>query len=102
MFDENKYRTCFDKVLAPQGIEKEILNMTINKNKNAKIGFGRRMVVVAAVLAWQGVFISSGAFLIVMGFLVFLVFTLFERKGFVKYNLYINENKQKNSSLALN
>ena len=51
--------------------------------------------VVAAVLAWQGVFISSGAFLIVMGFLVFLVFTLFERKGFVKYNLYINENKQK-------
>ncbi len=51
--------------------------------------------VVAAVLAWQGVFISSGAFLIVMGIMVFLVFSLFERKGFVKYNLYINENKQK-------
>ena len=51
--------------------------------------------VVAAVLAWQGVFVSSGIVLIAMGIIVFAVFTLFERKGFVNYNLYIKENKQK-------
>lgn len=51
--------------------------------------------VVAAVLAWQGVFVSSGIVLIAMGIVVFAVFTLFERKGFVNYNLYIKENKQK-------
>ena len=51
--------------------------------------------VVAAVLAWQGVFVSSGIVLIAMGIVVFAVFSLFERKGFVNYNLYIKENKQK-------
>ena len=50
MFDENKYRSCFDKVIAPESMEKEILNMTTGKNKTGKAGFGRRIAVVAAAL----------------------------------------------------
>ena len=50
MFDENKYRACFDMVKAPESMEREILNMTTEKNKIRKVGFGRRIAVVAAVL----------------------------------------------------
>ena len=40
MFDENKYRACFDMVKAPESMEREILNMTIEKNKiRILIGF---------------------------------------------------------------
>ena len=50
MFDESKYRACFDEVHAPESMEREILNMTIEKNKIRKVGFGRRIAVIAAVL----------------------------------------------------
>lgn len=50
MFDENKYRACFDKVKAPESMERKILNMTTEKNKIRKVSFGRRTAVIAAVL----------------------------------------------------
>ena len=44
--------------------------------------------VLAVVLAWQGVFLTSSATLLVMGCIAFLCFTLFEKKSIIQYNKY--------------
>lgn len=44
--------------------------------------------VLAAILLWKAVFAVSSAVLIGMGIVCMLVFTVFERKGFVKYGQY--------------
>ena len=46
MFDQNIYRGAFDAVHAPDGTQKEILDMTVNKNKNP-IRFGRKVTAIA-------------------------------------------------------
>ncbi len=44
--------------------------------------------VLAAVLSWQWVFNVSSILLVTMGAVCFLAFTLFERKGIVRYGAY--------------
>lgn len=44
--------------------------------------------VLAAVLAWQGVFSASSAVLITMGAICFIVFTIYEKKGIIEYGKY--------------
>ncbi len=44
--------------------------------------------MLAAFLAWQGVFGVSSAMLIVMGLVTFGVFLLFEKKGVIAYGMY--------------
>lgn len=56
--------------------------------------------VTAALLAWQGVFAVSSASLLIMGTLCFVVFTVFEKTGVVKYGLY-KRNKEKGSVRVL-
>ena len=46
MFDQNIYRGAFDAVHAPDGTQKEILDMTVNKNKNP-VRFGRKIAAIA-------------------------------------------------------
>lgn len=46
MFDQNIYRGAFDAVHAPDGTQKEILDMTVNKNKNP-VHFGRKITAIA-------------------------------------------------------
>lgn len=48
----------------------------------------------AAIFAWQGVFVAGSAVLFLMSALCFIFFTLFEKKGYVKYNQFKRE-KQK-------
>ena len=51
--------------------------------------FGSPMAgMLAAFLAWQGVFGVSSAMLIVMGTVTFLIFLAFEKKGVIAYNQY--------------
>lgn len=51
--------------------------------------FGSPMAgMLAAFLAWQGVFGVSSAMLIVMGLVTFGVFLLFEKKGVIAYGQY--------------
>lgn len=47
--------------------------------------------VLAAVLIWQGVFVTSSSFLIVIGIVFFVVFSVLERKGVIKYGQYKRE-----------
>ena len=49
--------------------------------------------LLATFLAWQSVFFVSAGALAVMALTVFLVFSLFERKGIVRYGLYKAEKK---------
>lgn len=48
----------------------------------------------AAIFAWQGVFISGSVVLFLMAALCFIFFTLFEKKGYVKYNQFKTEKKK--------
>ena len=50
--------------------------------------------VFAMVLAWQGVFYTSSAVLLGMGAICFLLFTVFEKKGVVRYGQYRREKQQ--------
>ncbi len=51
--------------------------------------FGSPMAgVMAAFLAWQGVFGVSSAMLIVMGVITFSIFMLFEKRGVIAYGQY--------------
>ncbi len=47
--------------------------------------------VLAALLAWQGVFTVSSILLAVMGVICFVVFILFEKKGIVRYGQHKQE-----------
>ena len=49
--------------------------------------------VLAAALAWQSVFTASSAILVVMAVIGIICFTLFERKGLVKYGQYKAKEK---------
>lgn len=44
--------------------------------------------VLAAFLTWQSVFVSSASILFLMATVCFFVFSLFEKKGYIKYNQY--------------
>lgn len=45
--------------------------------------------VFAAAMSWQAVFASSSTILFLMGALCFIFFTVFEKKGYVRYGKYI-------------
>ncbi len=49
MFDEIKYRACFDEVVPPESMEREILKMTV-ENKRKKCNYRRGALVLAAAL----------------------------------------------------
>lgn len=49
--------------------------------------------LLAAALSWKWVFRTSGGVLVVMGIICFAVFTLFERKGMIKYGQYQPKEK---------
>ncbi|MBQ9070740.1 MAG: MFS transporter [Clostridia bacterium] len=49
--------------------------------------------LLATFLAWQAVFTVSSAVLVIMGTVAFVFFTLFERKGIVKYGQYKHEKE---------
>ncbi len=44
--------------------------------------------ILAAIFLWQTVFYISGGILILMGVLCFILFTIFEKQGIVKYNQF--------------
>ena len=44
--------------------------------------------ILAVFLSWQAVFVTSGAILFLMASVCFAAFTIFERRGFIKYNQY--------------
>lgn len=44
--------------------------------------------VLAALMTWQLVFFTSSGVLMAMGAICFVVFTIFEKKGFIKYGQY--------------
>ena len=44
--------------------------------------------VLAALMAWQGVFAFSSGMLFMMGVVCFVVFSLYERKGIIEYGKY--------------
>lgn len=54
--------------------------------------------LLAAVMSWQWVFRTSGGVLVVMGVVCFAVFTVFERKGMIKYGQYQPKEKAAGSS----
>lgn len=56
--------------------------------------------VLAALFVWQAVFASSSAVLLIMGFICFTVFTIFEKKGLIEYNKY-QAQKQKSGSIQV-
>ena len=57
--------------------------------------------LLATFLAWQAVFTVSSSVLVVMGVVAFSFFTLFERRGIVKYGQFKQQSKEKGSVRAL-
>ena len=57
--------------------------------------------LLAALFAWQSVFITSSAILLLMGITSFLCFTLFERRGVITYGKYTRAKKEKGSIKVL-
>lgn len=53
--------------------------------------------MLAALMAWQGVFAFSSGMLFVMGAVCFGVFTLYERKGVIEYGKYRRQKAQGNA-----
>lgn len=53
--------------------------------------------ILAAVLAWQWVFRSTGSILLIMGAVAFVCFSLMEKKGIVKYGQYERKKGEKGS-----
>ena len=56
--------------------------------------------IVAAAVVWQGVFITGTAVLTVMAICAFTFFTIFERRGIVKYGQY-KPSKQKGQGIGV-
>ncbi len=56
--------------------------------------------VIAAVMVWQSVFYISSIALVVMAIACFVFFTVYEKKGIVKYNQFKIE-KQKGGSIGV-
>lgn len=57
--------------------------------------------VLAALLAWKGVFAASSAVLFIMGSICFIVFTLYECKGLIEYGKYRRDPKKGSSIRVL-
>ena len=56
--------------------------------------FGSPMAgLLAVMISWQGVFVSSGITLIVIAILVFIFFLILEKTGIVKYNQFKTQHK---------
>ena len=53
--------------------------------------------VLAALMAWQGVFAFSSGMLFIMGVVCFVVFSLYERKGIIEYGKYRRQKSQGNA-----
>ena len=49
--------------------------------------------ILAVFMSWSGVFVTSSAVLFIMGVSVLLLFGLFEKRGIIKYNAYVPEEK---------
>lgn len=56
--------------------------------------------IVAATVVWQGVFVTGSAILVAMALSAFVFFTIFERKGVVKYGQY-KPSKQKGQGIGV-
>ena len=56
--------------------------------------------IVAATVVWQGVFVTGSAILVAMALSAFVFFTVFERKGVVKYGQY-KPSKQKGQGMGV-
>jgi len=56
--------------------------------------------ILAMLLLWQGVFITCGIMLIMMGFVCFVVFSRFERQGLIEYGKY-KQQKEQGGSIRL-
>ncbi len=57
--------------------------------------------IAAAVISWRTLFTASSALLFIMGAMCILFFTLFEKKGIVKYNQHKQEYKTSNGISVL-
>lgn len=57
--------------------------------------------VFAAVMAWQKVFLTSTAALVVMAVIAFVIFSFFERRGIVKYNQFQAQKEEKGGSIGV-
>lgn len=53
--------------------------------------------VLAALLAWKGVFAASSAVLFTMGSICFIVFSIYERKGLIEYGKYRRQKADGNA-----
>ncbi len=51
--------------------------------------------LVAIFLEWNGVFFVGSAILAIMGIVSFIVFSLFEKRGFIQYGQYKVQHKEK-------
>ena len=56
--------------------------------------------IVAATVVWQGVFVTGSVILVAMALSAFVFFTIFERKGVVKYGQY-KPSKQKGQGIGV-
>ena len=56
--------------------------------------------LISAVIAWRGVFTISTAILIFMGITCFIVFSIMEKRGIIKYNQYAPP-KEKGGSIKI-
>lgn len=64
--------------------------------------FGSPLAGMTAIfLSWQNVFSASTVALIIMSIICFSVFTVFERKGIVKYNQYDRPKEAKEGSVRI-
>ena len=54
MFDENKYRACFDEVRAPESMEREIFKMTIEKRNKRRFSLNSALAVAAVLVLLLG------------------------------------------------
>ena len=52
--------------------------------------------ILAAILSWKIVFNTSSIILILMGIICFITFSVFEKKGIVKYNQFVKKEKNTN------
>lgn len=57
--------------------------------------------LLATLLAWQTVFYTSSAFLVIMGVVVFVVLLVYEKNGLVKYPKIQKEQKQQGNVKVL-
>lgn len=57
--------------------------------------------VLASVIIWKSVLITSSLLLIVMGIICFITFSLFDRKGLIQYGKYKREKEKGNIKVLL-